>query len=355
MCLQISDSQKKQPAKGLPPGWTYLFSADSFGKGKSGQSYVPGLGLSLYQPESNTTFRSIEAAVVSVPELMTFNPNVCSDFNGHIGTLVKGSYSKLKKSSKTAPIPPVAPMTGRTSTMTLEELLDRSCGMCVNCSKDDCGECSSCVSKATSPRRQVCIQKVKSLNMYDFVSTGSAFTSSQSMDGCVQVCCNVSVKQKAQPMPRAANFPEGWKFVIDPTRKSYKNNDFLAPPMKGAYGLKILAPAGHEYYSVKRAKANNKSLLKEVSADAFYEHIGVLRSKSPPKASLFSDGPNGSMQVIPSIENARSTPKSCGACKNCTKPACGKCARCKSGASRQCFQKVSQCSRIANIRAGACN
>lgn len=102
----------------------------------------------------------------------------------------------------------------------------------------------------------------------------------------LKMCCNVPIAQKAQPMPTDANFPPGWKYVIDETRTTYKQNDFLAPPMKGAYGLKILAPVGSEYYSVELAKKSNKALLKEVSADAFYEYIGAPKRRSLPSASL---------------------------------------------------------------------
>ena len=45
--------------------------------------------------------------------------------------------------------------------MTLEDLYDARCGACENCCKDDCGQCSACLSTGSSSRRQVCIQKVR--------------------------------------------------------------------------------------------------------------------------------------------------------------------------------------------------
>lgn len=145
-------------------------------------------------------------------------------------------------------------------------------------------------------------------------------------------------------MPVEARFPPGWKYVIDPTRKSYKVNAGLAPPMKGAYGLKILAPAGHEYYSVERATTNNKSVLKEVSIDAFYEYIGAPRSKATSNTGLLTaNNAKGASKPSLPTANTRDAPRSCGVCKNCTKEACGKCARCTAspcGTSPRCFQKV---------------
>jgi hypothetical protein len=50
-----------------------------------------------------------------------------------------------------------------TPRMTLEELYEVKCGACVNCHKEDCGRCASCISTSTSNRRQVCLQKVRIL------------------------------------------------------------------------------------------------------------------------------------------------------------------------------------------------
>lgn len=95
------------------------------------------------------------------------------------------------------------------------------------------------------------------------------------------MCCRVEVDLKAQPMPPEANFPDkGWRFIIDETRKGYKINAGLAPPWKGAYGLKILSPKGTEYYSVERAKSSSSVALKGVSVNAFYVHIGAKMALS---------------------------------------------------------------------------
>lgn len=42
--------------------------------------------------------------------------------------------------------------------MTLADLFKVRCEACVNCDKEDCGRCSSCVSTGS---RNVCIQKVR--------------------------------------------------------------------------------------------------------------------------------------------------------------------------------------------------
>jgi hypothetical protein len=102
-----------------------------------------------------------------------------------------------------------------------------------------------------------------------------------------QLCCNVSLAQKAQPMPPAANFPPGWKFIIDVTRKEYKKNAKNASMRKGAWGLKVLPPTGgkEEFYSVEAAKSKRKD-LKDVNVDVFYQHIGAPESESSSKTSL---------------------------------------------------------------------
>jgi hypothetical protein len=95
----------------------------------------------------------------------------------------------------------------------------------------------------------------------------------------------------------------------------------------GVVGLKLLPPpTGGKltFYSVERAKGKMPSLLAKVSPEAFYQHIGTMRSPLAPLAS----GKSG-------IRGNRA----CGTCENCTRNACGKCARCKSG-SISCLQKV---------------
>jgi len=176
------------------------------------------------------------------------------------------------------------------------------------------------------------------------------------------MCCRVSAERKAQPMPSSAKFPAGWKFIIDPEREGYL--DHLASPLEGAYGLKILPPTtAREWYTVEKAVAHNRLALKDVSADAFYEHIGVnTRSQKsakkpsrsadktkptslPPKASRTSGGgtrgkgPNLPMSLEELFQSR------CGGCVNCEKDDCGQCSSCLSnrGSGRQavCLQKVS--------------
>jgi len=62
------------------------------------------------------------------------------------------------------PIPAQHTEEGDESLMTLEQLFQSRCGECVNCEKDDCGQCSSCLSNRTSGREAVCLQKVSSIN-----------------------------------------------------------------------------------------------------------------------------------------------------------------------------------------------
>ena len=90
MCLAIPDQQKEQPAKGLPPGFTFIFTRDKPFHHRKKRSYVPGLFIS-HSSYSIKTFRSIEAAVDFIPRLRTFNPNVIADFNRHIGVQTVGN------------------------------------------------------------------------------------------------------------------------------------------------------------------------------------------------------------------------------------------------------------------------
>jgi hypothetical protein len=91
------------------------------------------------------------------------------------------------------------------------------------------------------------------------------------------MCCKLSVAKKAQPMPPAARFPDGWKFIIDPTIEGYTMEQQGTKGRNMLKGLKILPPnfrAG--YYSVEGAKSHYRKSLKDVSARSFYTHIGVV-------------------------------------------------------------------------------
>jgi len=174
MCMAIPDSRKKQPAKGLPPKWTFLFTRDKRYSNKGKRSYIPG--LFIYHADYPKTFRSIEAALVYVPKLKTYNPNVIVEFNRHIGVKSPGMIMAERKNeigrrdkSNGSPLSPLVTLKGKDenlsrkrshqSPMTLEELFESRCGACVNCDKDDCRECASCLSNRSS-YRQVCLQKV---------------------------------------------------------------------------------------------------------------------------------------------------------------------------------------------------
>jgi hypothetical protein len=140
-------------------------------------------------------------------------------------------------------------------------------------------------------------------------------------------------------MPPGANFPVGWKFVIDPTMEGYKS--FWAP-MKGAEGLKILSPTEACFYSVERAKAYFSSKRKDICERSFYAHIGALATDG----SRLASGSSASRSDA-SHEDTRPQ-EICRECENCTKDPCGRCSRCKShhlGRSRDCFQKV-RCIRV---------
>lgn len=75
-------------------------------------------------------------------------------------------------------------------------------------------------------------------------------------------------------MPPASNFPEGWKYIIDPEIEGYH---LEKAPMECLEGLKLLPPSGHfEFYSVEGAKRARRKTLKNVSADNFYEYLGAF-------------------------------------------------------------------------------
>jgi len=170
MCLCIPESEKKQPAQGLPPTWTFLFKENRrYANKNKNKACTPG--LYIYNPKHpKVCFRSVEAAVNQwQKEVMSFNPNAVADFNGHIGVTLQSA------TMASTSLPPTAPSSGKkpaniggkslVSAMTLEELYRSRCGECVNCKKHDCGQCSSCLSNCSSRHQRVCLQKVSSNNV----------------------------------------------------------------------------------------------------------------------------------------------------------------------------------------------
>ena len=84
-------------------------------------------------------------------------------------------------------------------------------------------------------------------------------------------------------MPPAANFPTGFKFIIDESRKHYARDAKAASKRhairKGAWGLKVLPPTGKlEFYSVEATMLKHN--LKDVNVEAFYQHIGATSPDS---------------------------------------------------------------------------
>lgn len=170
MCLEIPLSQKKQPAFGLPPNWTFAFARNTPYISKSGQAHIPG--LFIYHPEYETrTFRSIEAAIVYVPKLKNYNQNVVTDFYNHIGIVArgkaKGGASKKKSAEPRIINSPVVPQkpkaVGVGTVLSPQDLYANRCKKCELCMKQDCGACWSCRSNQKNPsrsRRSVCLQKV---------------------------------------------------------------------------------------------------------------------------------------------------------------------------------------------------
>lgn len=185
MCLSFTVAQKRQEAPGiLLPNWTFLFTQDKrYDCGNGKRSHTPG--LFIYHPDGKTTFRSVKTAVRCIPKLSLNNPSVVADFNRHIGVttptekgttlgdsngagkaIVKPLSSSKAKGPVTAKKSAVSPKSAAVSKpagspMSLEELLKASCGDCLNCKKEDCGKCYSCISNRTSYRKEVCLQKVR--------------------------------------------------------------------------------------------------------------------------------------------------------------------------------------------------
>lgn len=168
MCLGIPLSQKKQPAFGLLPNWTYAFARNTPYISKSGQAHVPG--LFIYHPDYETkTFRSIEAAVVYVPKLRTYNQNVVTDFNTHIGIFARDRANSKKQRAEprrtslaVSQKPNAAGV--RTSGLSPRDLYANRCKQCELCMKQDCGACWSCKSNKKNPnrsRRAVCLKNVR--------------------------------------------------------------------------------------------------------------------------------------------------------------------------------------------------
>lgn len=157
MCLHIPDPQKRQAAKGLPSGWTFVFARDTPYITKSGQPHVPG--LFIHHSECNKKFRSIEAAVVFCPKLKDFNPNVVAEFNNHIGVIAEGKGKRDSEKKSEASASP----SGADVPLSPQDMYARRCDQCELCLKPDCRSCSSCRSNTKNPgrRRAVCLHKVR--------------------------------------------------------------------------------------------------------------------------------------------------------------------------------------------------
>jgi hypothetical protein len=90
-------------------------------------------------------------------------------------------------------------------------------------------------------------------------------------------------------MPPSSKFPEGWRYVIDPTIPNFDNNKAEIVIRLGVRGLKLFPPTGiFSYYSVEAAKSypNYKKALADVSPEDFYQHVGGLFSRSPRRETL---------------------------------------------------------------------
>lgn len=148
MCVIIPETQKKQPAEGLPPNWTFVFSRDKRYGRKGQRAYVPG--LFIFHPDCDVAFRSVEAAVVYVPKLKAQNPKVVSEFNRHIGIV------KSKGDGKEAGIKSIMRSSRRNAEADLGQA---ACGECENCAKQACRKCAACKS-STSGMSEHCFQKV---------------------------------------------------------------------------------------------------------------------------------------------------------------------------------------------------
>lgn len=162
MCLRIPDSRKKQHAKGMPPGWTYIFEKDRKYKGR--RSYVPGLFI-LHPTKPAQIYRSAEGAVNTVPALRKANPSVIKDFYEHVGikTTDLVAPDTMKNPSfyqESLELPPVAPEACSSTPSTSITTSNGPCGVCENCTKDACGKCETCTNSpdGTSPH---CFQKVQ--------------------------------------------------------------------------------------------------------------------------------------------------------------------------------------------------
>lgn len=170
MCLEIPDEEKRQPAHGLLPHWTFVFKENRpYYKGNN--AHVPG--LYIFPDNPSVTYRSVEAAISNVPKkLLDYNPNAVSDFYRFVGvksvTETEGSSSQTKSKKVPSRNAAVKRKKASSAPMSLEELFENRCGECVNCNKEDCGECFSCLSCLSntdgSQRQKVCLQKVSGVS-----------------------------------------------------------------------------------------------------------------------------------------------------------------------------------------------
>jgi hypothetical protein len=123
-------------------------------------------GLKIFPPKGSFRYNSVETAISRNARVLK---DVCpGSFYAHIGVVaMDASRSLISVSSVSRSDVSDEDVLPRSrcgshvllTPMTLEELLQKKCGECFNCEKDDCGHCASCV---LNPRTQVCIQKVSS-------------------------------------------------------------------------------------------------------------------------------------------------------------------------------------------------
>ena len=138
------------PSSGFPKGWKFIIDPEIAHYHADRAPMKCLEGLKLLPPDRVTGYYSVEAAQRRMGQVL--KDVIAEKFYAHLGAI-----SSSAKAPKRNALPDN--LISRQSPMTLEELLKYGCGECVNCDKDDCGLCASCLSNGVS-RRRVCIQKV---------------------------------------------------------------------------------------------------------------------------------------------------------------------------------------------------
>ncbi|CAB9507681.1 expressed unknown protein [Seminavis robusta] len=246
MCLEINLSLKAQPAVGFPEGWTFAFELV-----RTDFEHMNGFTL-IAPPPTSHKYNSAERAVNHCPvKLAGVDLSLFYQSIGLPGAIVKPSGSggvAAKRPSITGVSQGRAAKKARvekSAGLTLRQLHERRCKMCIMCQKPSCNMCESCLHNKnyTRPFKEICLQKM---------------------------CLEIDTKDKAQP---AKYLPEGWTFYYTDPKKLPR---VASSEHTGLEGLVLLSPGGRSFSSVETAVPYLGPTITDAAeaARSFYRMVG---------------------------------------------------------------------------------